>query len=241
MKRLAFLSLAVLLVLAVSQAPAGAQPRTYGITDTVSYTLQAYAFVPPTTTDLAKYAANAFGSRYCSGAGCIYSAAVFLPDGARVSTISLDACDTDPAANVQATLFRIGSAESANQSIIGAVTTGQPGCTVVVGSDSLDHTIDNAANSYWIEVFIDGTTSATRFQAVRVLYKLQTSPAPATATFNDVPPSHLFFPFIEALAAAGITGGCSVSPPLYCPDSPLTRGQMAVFLSRALGLHFSDQ
>jgi hypothetical protein len=41
------------------------------------------------------------------------------------------------------------------------------------------------------------------------------------------------------LAASGITAGCSTAPPLYCPDDPLTRGQMAVFLSKALGLHFA--
>jgi hypothetical protein len=65
---------------------------------------------------------------------------------------------------------------------------------------------------------------------------LDVSPAPAVATFNDVPVGHPFFRFIEALRASGITAGCSASPPLYCPDSPLTRGQMAVFLSIALGL-----
>ena len=65
---------------------------------------------------------------------------------------------------------------------------------------------------------------------------LDVSPAPGTASFNDVPLGHPFFRFIEALKASGITAGCSVSPPLYCPDSPLTRGQMAVFLSIALGL-----
>ena len=59
------------------------------------------------------------------------------------------------------------------------------------------------------------------------------------ATFNDVPTSHIFFRWIEALAAAGITTGCSAAPPLYCPDDPVTRGQMAVFLSKALGLQFS--
>lgn len=40
---------------------------------------------------------------------------------------------------------------------------------------------------------------------------------------------------IEAIAAAGITHGCN--PPndtLYCPDPPVTRGQMAAFLARAL-------
>jgi hypothetical protein len=62
------------------------------------------------------------------------------------------------------------------------------------------------------------------------------SPAPGTATFNDVPTTHPFFQFIEALHASGITGGCQASPPLYCPDNPVTRGQIAVFLAKALGL-----
>ena len=42
---------------------------------------------------------------------------------------------------------------------------------------------------------------------------------------------------IEAIAAEGITRGCN--PPVndrYCPSSPVTRGQMAAFLVRALGL-----
>ena len=42
---------------------------------------------------------------------------------------------------------------------------------------------------------------------------------------------------IEAIAAAGVTFGCN--PPTndrFCPDDPVTRGQMAAFLSRALGL-----
>lgn len=42
---------------------------------------------------------------------------------------------------------------------------------------------------------------------------------------------------IEAIAAVGITRGCN--PPAndrYCPDGAVTRGQMAAFLTRALGL-----
>ena len=66
----------------------------------------------------------------------------------------------------------------------------------------------------------------------------QVSPAPATATFTDVPVGHPQRQFIEALVAAGITGGCGAGA--YCPDAPLTRGQMAVFLAVALGLHFPN-
>ena len=74
--------------------------------------------------------------------------------------------------------------------------------------------------------------------SVVVRYQLQVSPAPGTATFNDVPTDHPFFQFVEALAASGITAGCGGGN--FCPDNPLTRGQMAVFLSIALGLHFPN-
>ncbi len=45
----------------------------------------------------------------------------------------------------------------------------------------------------------------------------------------------VFEPSIEKLAAAGITKGCN--PPTndhFCPDDPVTRGQMAAFMKRAL-------
>ena len=72
-----------------------------------------------------------------------------------------------------------------------------------------------------------------------MFYRLQVTPAPAVATFDDVPTGHPFFALIEALAAAGITGGCSTTPPLYCPDGFVTRKQMAAFFARALGLHWA--
>ena len=40
---------------------------------------------------------------------------------------------------------------------------------------------------------------------------------------------------IERIARLGITVGCSVDPPLYCPDDPVTRAEMAAFLLRAVG------
>jgi hypothetical protein len=57
----------------------------------------------------------------------------------------------------------------------------------------------------------------------------------ALASFVDVPPSHMFWPWIEALVRAGITGGCGTNPPVFCPDQTVTRAQMAVFLLR--GIH----
>jgi hypothetical protein len=54
-------------------------------------------------------------------------------------------------------------------------------------------------------------------------------PPPATGTtFPDVPASNPFARWIEELAREGVTGGCGGG--LYCPDNPVTRQQMAVFL-----------
>jgi hypothetical protein len=49
--------------------------------------------------------------------------------------------------------------------------------------------------------------------------------------FGDVPPSYWSAAFIKQLAAEGITTGCGNGN--YCPEHPVTRAQMAVFLLRS--------
>jgi hypothetical protein len=61
-------------------------------------------------------------------------------------------------------------------------------------------------------------------------------PPPAQGIFDDVPPDHFAIDWIEDLYARQITGGCSASPLLYCPEQPNTRGEMAVFLTKTFGL-----
>jgi hypothetical protein len=61
-------------------------------------------------------------------------------------------------------------------------------------------------------------------------------PTPPSQRFNDVAPSNPFYNFIDRMAVLNITLGCSVSPPLYCPTSTVTREQMAAFLVRAFNL-----
>jgi len=45
-----------------------------------------------------------------------------------------------------------------------------------------------------------------------------------------VPISYWAANWIEKLYADGITTGCGTSPLVYCPDDPVTRAQMAIFL-----------
>jgi hypothetical protein len=69
----------------------------------------------------------------------------------------------------------------------------------------------------------------------RALGVFQPPTPPATATFQDVPTTHIFYAFVEDFKNRGITSGCSgpPNPSLFCPDASITHGQMAVFMERA--------
>ena len=56
------------------------------------------------------------------------------------------------------------------------------------------------------------------------------------AGFADVPADHVLADDIDRLAAARITAGCGREPARYCPQRHVSRGQMATFLARTLGL-----
>jgi hypothetical protein len=106
-----------------------------------------------------------------------------------------------------------------------------------------------------------GTASGGGFLYVTVVFMRRgdsatTDPTPTDAVVTDTSDYHGTFaddegnvhePNIEFIAAEGITFGCN--PPensLYCPDDSVTRGGMAAFIARALGLpavdgdHFND-
>jgi hypothetical protein len=51
-------------------------------------------------------------------------------------------------------------------------------------------------------------------------------------SFSDVPRSQTFYKKIETLLHNGITSGCTAST--YCPDLPVSRGQMAIFVAKGI-------
>jgi hypothetical protein len=81
------------------------------------------------------------------------------------------------------------------------------------------------------------TTPVTRAQMAIFLLKSKLgsgyTPPPATGIFDDVPVGSFAEPWIEDLYNRGITAGCSKSPLKYCPSSPVTRQQMAIFLLKS--------
>ena len=161
-------------------------------------------------------------------------AAINLPSGASLQAARLYYYDAHEG-HVTMWIYREWPADAFE--VLGSYTTdtasgwGQ-------GVVTLNHTIRNRDNMYTVRAGASAATPTLGFMGVRLYWKRQISPAPATATFNDVGPSHWAFQSVEALAASGITKGCPDGPNLFCPDKPVSRAAMAAFLARALGLHW---
>ncbi|HTR01559.1 MAG TPA: S-layer homology domain-containing protein [Thermoanaerobaculia bacterium] len=158
---------------------------------------------------------------------------VHLPAGALVVSATLfyvDNVDTEPSIGMYAT--PPGQLGDGVMNLTPPTFNG--GSNVVTFIADPPFTVDNAKAYVILALLSPGHA----IQGIRLDYKLQVSAAPGSPTFLDVPTNHPFFQFIEALAASGITGGCGSGN--YCPDNFVTRGQMAVFLSKALGLSFPN-
>jgi hypothetical protein len=194
-------------------------------------------------------------SRYsASCTGLCLAAPLHLPSGARIVSIDLNAYDVEFGNWVGGTLTVCDSLQGAcsDHPAAGAgdadcLTAGQicsgsfnqNGPTSVSADLTADAiTVDNADNVYFLRAGGNYAPfpALTSVLGMRVGYVLQVSPAPGTADFADVPTSHPFFQFVEALYSSGVTAGCGNGN--FCPDAPLTRGQMAVFLSKALGMQW---
>jgi len=216
-------------------------PNTYGTQAETAHTIFNQDFninLPTTTWD----SASASWLRYITNAsGCCFEAPLYLPEGASITALELEGCDNSTTGELYG-VIAICPIPGGSCSVLGSNTTSgvsaAPGCNVFRANFTSPATINNAANTYFVQVNNQGDlTGAVTFRAARVYYKLQVSPPPATPTFGDVPTTHLFYQYIEALAASGITAGCGGGN--YCPDAAVTRGQMAVFLAKALGLHWA--
>lgn len=239
---------------ATAQAtPEKSRPTTYG-TSALSYIeVPATEFLPWDSTCAYTSDSDGWGPRWSPNA-CPFNAGLHLPSGAKPIYLELDFVDTNPFSVVVGSLVECdylgqnctthpaagaGPSDCVSSGYIcsGSGFSGGTGFqTADLTPDGI--TVDNFIRSYRLTAEAQASGGSLKIAGMIVGYILQVSLDPVTATFNDVPVGHPQHRFVEALVAAGITAGCNVSPPLYCPDSPLTRGQMAVYLSVALGLQF---
>jgi hypothetical protein len=225
----------------------GAQPRDtavparpeFGGADRILQAIGYSEFTPDNSSTT--YVDLVSGGRHSTVPNGGFVATPHLPSGAVVTYFELDYCDFDSATDVTAALvdcsFLLGGCTPHGSNLSSGA--GNSGCQYVfVDLTSQNFVIDNNTRRYRILATTQSGSLSNSLIGVYIGYKLQVSPAPANATFLDVPTTHPQFRFVEALFASGITAGCGGSN--FCPDQPLTRGQMAVFLAAALGLHFPN-
>jgi hypothetical protein len=181
-----------------------------------------------------------------TGGSAIFEAQLHMPSGALFEQVAWFGVDDDSVggAVIAGSILRVCQA---------GIPPGPPVYTVLGSSFSTagdfvfvvfppaGETVNNLNCAYIARSSFNhslgGSAVDLKLRKIRAGWQRQVSPEPATATFpNDTPITHPYFRFIEALARSGITAGCA--PGSFCPNSPITRGEMAVFLAAALGLHF---
>jgi len=189
-----------------------------------------------------------------SGTDTRVATGLLLPDGALVTRLCFDTRDSSQTgllfyAWIRADKLVPGGEGPSSQLLALVDSTNHSGfgssCSddlAIAIRDHVDVDGDGApdAAAYRVGVFIGdpGTDISLGFASVDVTWRRQVSPPPATPTFGDVPSSDGAWTSIEALAASGVTAGCGGGN--YCPDSTLSRRQMAVFLAKALGLQWGN-
>jgi hypothetical protein len=178
-----------------------------------------------------------------------------IPNGAHLESVDFFVRDADAGVNREfrgqlcRTWTDIDGTNPGGDCPVTVETSGAPADTVAsvnpnltvryqfdVDNDGAEEVVSYMLFARWGVNGVQAFGPGIQLRQARLLFRRQVSPAPASATFNDVGVGHPYFQFIEALAASGITAGCGGGA--YCPDAALTRGQMAVFLAKALGLHW---
>ena len=207
-------------------------PRAYGTNWSVNR-IGSADFAPSNSLTGYAYDGTAL---YSTSPGGYFHAAVHVPSGALLEYIYLDYCALVIGGDVWAWLRSCDHDDPWSCTQLAFVTSiTQSVCTAAYQDLSpSNYTVNNNTKDLYVEVQTKGGYLDSSFTGVSIYYQLQVSPAPATATFADVPTNYIYFRAIEALASAGITSGCGGGN--FCPNQAVTRGEMAKFLAVALGL-----
>ncbi len=187
------------------------------------------------------------------GVSCTWTPATGLSDAASCTPIA------SPASTTVYNLEVIGangcaSTNAATTTVTVNVTPGLPVITapisVPVGASGASASAVNHPGSTWTWTLSGGVITAGQgsrqivFDAAppgttmlcTVIESAATCVSPEASTniqvdFLDVPPTNAFHDFVVKVARNGVTAGCGFGN--FCPTSPITRAQMAVFLLKA--------
>ncbi len=245
MKTRILLSAGLAIALAGARCFAAEAVPKFGTANTATYQLTPYDFSPiDSTMDFLQWGFPG-GFNLVLATTSPYGAffgSPHIPSGGRLVGLNVDYCNGNPPGGDDFLVILEDTDASGNfLGSLGTVTAhANDGCT----SQSVDLTALNYTVSLSHRLLVwaifgpnpGAPGPITYLSDVTLTYQLQVSRPPLTPTFGDVPTTDPAYPYVEALAASGITAGCGGGD--FCPDQSVTRRQMAVFLSRALGLAY---
>lgn len=208
---------------------------------------------------------SGFYSNSCLlGTGSTFVAPLDLPEGSLVSNITFWYYDNSPLQEIKFYVGKTTQSLAASTPTLPTISLNLLGLNfssgVLGASTNMRTAVVSPSSPFVYDSWDNSTSPATHidynlfvdippalgllnlggvgFSGALITFNRQIAPAPATATFDDVPTTHPFFNEVQQLSKSGITLGCGNNN--YCPDSPVTRGQMAAFLSRAFGLQWDS-
>ena len=164
-----------------------------------------------------------------SGTNLIMDASINLPSGAYLYSARLYYTDVSSS---HWNMYILRQYPDGNYTLLASgVTSGNGQSSMVIYPQ---HTIQNRDGIYLFRVKPDVAAVSLGFMGVRLYWKRQVRTGLANP-FTDIGGLNARFQnAIKALAASGITHGCTATQ--FCPGSYVTRGEIAVFLAEALGL-----
>ena len=125
---------------------------------------------------------------------------------------------------------------------VSAMAMGGPGWNCVVATLTCTRADSLASGANYPPITLTVNVAANAPTQVTAQASMIGSLPPASASdvtailaaFTDVISGDAFLPAIDLMREYGVTSGCGSSPPAYCPSNNVTRGQMAVFVVRAI-------
>lgn len=231
---------------AVSRPTRPAEVDGYGTNDWTAMTISPMAFQPYNVGLGLHYWSGGYVGPQDADPFLWFTAPLQVPTGVQVGGLTVLYYDASATGYVRLLLER-NTCPGNGPCVMETIFEGQTSTPDAFGYDAYYYPIGpvtwynyypSAVVSAHFRVYFSAGTPNLRIGPAILWYKRQVSPPPATATFGDVPVGHWAFQHIEALAASGITAGTGGGN--FSPDVTVTRAQMAVFLAKALGLHWPN-
>jgi hypothetical protein len=199
-----------------------------GVTITVSMTpTQFMPFSSATTYAFEAVAKSRFYSTVPNG---VFIGEAHLPDGVFLKGFYLDAC-TSGSALVDAVVESTDMFGNFPSTLASISSTPGSGCaSTFFDLSSANFVVNNAGLHLFVIITLEAADSTTELAGARFTYDTDVFSYPPTPIFNDVPASDPRFSWIQEMSQDGITSGCGGGN--FCPNNPVTRGQMSVFLER---------